>query len=199
MDEPATNLAGDVKKLQSIVQLVCSDEKTAKQHYVGFKAVLEEYQEQPQLLDAHLEGLCAPLLELLARAADYVHDVERFNAIMQTCRLLQCLVHTCGHKTIARFMPNKPPDLSRAMTILMHLRSIKASSHIDEDAQDGHWQTTCVVLRWLAVLVQIPFDLHSVQLPASMEVQNIHPADKQFVPWLISTVKGNLFLPGPAR
>lgn len=198
MDEPVANLAADVKKLESIAKDISSDSVCAKQHYVGFKTVLEEYQEQPQLLDAHLEKLCVPLLEVLAEGTECLQDEERFKAVMQTCRLLQCLVHTCGHKIIARFLPNKPPDLAKAMTILLHLRSLEASSEIDEDAQDGHWQTTCVVLMWLAVLVQIPFDLHSVKLPATM-VQHAEPGIETFVPWVVSTVKPNLCLPGPVR
>lgn len=197
MDEPVSSLAADVKKLEIITNNVCADSVSAKHFYVGFKTVLEEYLEQPQLLDAHLESLCIPLLEVIAEGAEFLHDVERFRAIMQTCRLLQCLVHTCGHKTIARFLPNKPPDLAKAMTILLHLRSLEGSNQIDEDAQDGHWQTTCVVLLWLAVLVQIPFDLHSVQLPVQIQIGG--PGTEQFVPWLVSTVKRNLFLPGPVR
>ena len=192
------NLASDVKKLETIVKGISVDSFIAKQNYVGFKTVLEEYQEQPQLLDAHLEKLCVPLLDVLAEGTECLQDEERFRAVMQTCRLLQCLVHTCVHKTISRFLPNKPPDLAKAMTILLHLRSLEASSEIDEDAQDGHWQTTCVVLMWLAVLVQIPFDLHSVRLPASM-AQSAEPGTENFVPWVVSTVKANLCLPGPVR
>jgi hypothetical protein len=197
--EHMTNIQQDVKKLRQIVQAVQCDLLCARSNVLVFKTVLEEYQEQPQLLDAHLEELSTPLLDMLAMAAEQLHDQERFGGTMHMCRMLQCLVNTCGHKTMARFFPNKPPDFQRALALLAHLQSLEARHEIDEDAQDGNWQTTCVLLLWLAVLVRIPFDLSSVRVPENLSESSEGTRTGGLVPWLIASVKMNLSLPGPVR
>lgn len=48
---------------------VAADPNRAPCHYTKFKLVLECYQEQPELLDPHLEGMFVPLTQILRQRA----------------------------------------------------------------------------------------------------------------------------------
>lgn len=189
----------EIEVLESIVDAVRRDARIARGKHMQFKTALEEYQEQPQLLDPHLEGLVEPLAARLSDSASHTDDADRFAATMQTCRLLQALVNTRGHKTIVRFFPNKPPDLGKAVALLHHMHTMTMSYEVDEDAQDGSWQTRCMVLLWLSNLVLIPFDIGTVQVVASAMGAADEDAKQPAVAWMIDTARQYLSDSGPTR
>lgn len=192
------SLKHDIPVLLEIVQEIKQDTSKARSSVASFKVILEQYQEQPQLLDAHLEGLLQPLLAVLAGSCNLLMDAEHFASVMQVCRMLQIMVHTCGRKTVSLFVPNKPTDLSKAVALLAHVHAVNGKQEIDEDAQDGHWQTVHIVLLWLSVLVLVPFDLAAIEMPA-VQAPNGRPDHSDFATWLIPSIRDNLALPGPNR
>lgn len=198
-DADGPSLEHDVPLLLGIVHEIKQEVPKARSLVATFKTVFEQYQEQPQLLDAHLEHLSQPLLAVLIASANSLTDKHHFAAVMQVCRILQIMVHTCGHKTIALFLPNKPSDLTNAVALLTHVQALEATQEIDEDAQDGHWQTMYIVLLWLSVLVLVPFDLGAIEMPPGMQVQTGHTTESTFTGWLIAAVKPHMALPGPIR
>lgn len=193
------SLEHDIPLLREVIQKINGDVGTARSHVATFKATFEQYQEQPQLLDAHLEQLLQPLLGVLIDSVDHLMDKHHFAAVMQVCRILQIMVHTCGHKTIALFLPNKPADLKNAVALLAHVKGLDATQEIDEDAQDGHWQTMYIVILWLSVLVLVPFDLGAIEMPPIILRDSDEPSNSIFATWLIASVKDHLSLPGPVR
>lgn len=192
------SLKHDIPVLLGIVREIEQETSKARSNVAPFKAIFEQYQEQPQLLDAHLEELLQPLLAVLAESSNHLMDAEHFASMMQVCRMLQIIVHTCGRKTVSLFLPNKPPDLSKAVAVLAHVHAVDAKQEIDEDSQDGHWQTVHIVLLWLSVLVLVPFDLAAIEMPA-VQAHDGRPSISDFATWLISSIRDNLALPGPNR
>jgi len=190
----------EISELHAAIARVTRDVGAARHEVAGFKAILEQYHEQPQLLDPHLEALLAPLTATLSGASAALDDDARFAAVMQACRLLQALISARGHKTILRFFPNKAPDIERALTLLQKLESLGTrGGEIDEDAQDGAWQTRAVLLLWLSGLVLIPFDFGSIAVARSafaVDEASEVPASAQ---WMIALGKQYLSDPGPAR
>jgi tubulin-specific chaperone D len=192
-------LVREIVQLQQIVQAVCDDARLARSKHLAVKTMLEEYQEQPQLLDPHLESLVTPLAVLLSEASLHLGDEQRFAATMQVCRLLQALVNTRGHKTIVRFFPNKPPDLERAVALLRHMQGMTICYEVDEDAQDGSWQTRCAILLWLSSLVLIPFDISTVQVSDAALGRGSDTQQESAVSWLIRTATSYLSDSGATR
>jgi tubulin-specific chaperone D len=198
-DKIETEITREISHLKRIVSYIASDLHAARKHVSRFKGLLEEYQEQPQLLDAHLESLSVPLMHILLKASDHVGDVEHFSSTMQVCRMIQGLVHTCGYKTISRFLPNKPPDFERALLLLAHVQTLNAESQIDEDIQSGSWQTCCVLLLWISCLVLIPFELGSIPFPTRGRGDGRDETGRTAVQWILKVVLPYLHDPGPTR
>ena len=85
--------------------------------------VLDRYQEQPSVLDAHLEAMVTPLLEAL-RAVALGHAAR--DTLPHTARVVYTLCKVRGYKTIVRFVPHDVADLEP----LVQLRgSIDAADH----------------------------------------------------------------------
>lgn len=186
----------EVKELQNIVSAVSADARAAQAQHMRFKTVLEEYQEQPQLLDPHLESLTSPLVEILTECARSLEGCGRVASTMQVCRLLQALVNTRGHKTVVRFFPNKPPDLDRALALMQRVQSMPKQHEVDEDLQDGSWQAQCIMLMWLSSLVLIPFDISTVHIAGMSDGAS---GSTSAVDWLLSTARTYLADSGPCR
>jgi hypothetical protein len=79
---------------------------------------LTKYQEQPQLLDGHLEGIVQPLAVLLRSTAlsSTAHDT---GSVQDICRLLHVLISVRGYKTVVRFFPHEASDLERVLQVGM--------------------------------------------------------------------------------
>jgi hypothetical protein len=198
-EQSHAELIRDIQKLERIVKAVCDDTQLARGEFREFKAILEQYQEQPQLLDPHLEGLVTPLATRVSEVSDSLHDEERFSAAMQICRLLQALVTVRGFKTVSRFFSHKPADVERAIKIMKHVQHAVSSQEIDEDAQDGAWQMRCIVLLWLSNLVLIPFDIATVHISDGATASPGADASATAVQCLINLTRSYLSDPGSTR
>lgn len=193
-------LLHDISYLQNIVDGVRHDPAGARGACARFKAILEEYQEQPQLLDAHLAALTSPLTAIVSDASGRVDDGAAFADAMHTCRLLHALLSTRGHKTVSRFFPNQPADFERALLVLLRARAQPSRREVDEDQQDGAWQTAYVALMWLASLAMLPFDLSSLDVSAVEQFPRERLASGGAAAELLSALaRGYLADPGPCR
>lgn len=77
---------------------------------------LTKYQEQPQLLDGHLEGIVQPLAVLLRRTA-LSSTAQDTGSVQDICRLLHVLISVRGYKTVVRFFPHEASDLERVLQV----------------------------------------------------------------------------------
>jgi len=107
-----------------------------------FKYVLDWYQEQPHLLDPHLESLLGLLVEQVReeRSAPLVHA---------TTQLMAHLFKVRGPKVVVRYLPHEVEDLERVVTLLQ-----------EQDSSDNKtWETRYILLLWLSIIVLIPFNM----------------------------------------
>jgi hypothetical protein len=77
---------------------------------------LTKYQEQPQLLDGHLEGIVQPLAVLL-RSTALSSTAQDTGSVQDICRLLHVLISVRGYKTVVRFFPHEASDLERVLQV----------------------------------------------------------------------------------
>ena len=152
-------------------------------------AAFARYQEFPQLLDAHLEAALTPLMSVVrgvareqakAQAPAQAHAQQQAAAggteayvcgaaragLRRTCVLVAAIAKVRGAKTVVRFLPREAADLEPALRLLgsCHsqeaLRAAEAEGEGDSGVGNGGlWETRCVLLLWLSILVLIPFDL----------------------------------------
>ncbi|TPX36633.1 hypothetical protein SmJEL517_g01309 [Synchytrium microbalum] len=120
--------------------------------------VLAKYQEQPHLLDPHLEEIIQPLIiQLRISIASHASSPSSNPKSNQTCmhrtfRLLSSLTKVRGYKTVIKFFTHDVSDLEPVLNFLTSL-----------DAKDPEiWETRYILLLWLSLIAMIPFDLKTV-------------------------------------
>lgn len=108
-----------------------------------FTVIMNKYQEQPHLLDAHLEWLLTLLLDIIRNEASppsLVHLSFQFLYIISKVR---------GYKTFLRLFPHEVVDVQPVLDMLVRQNP--------KDCET--WETRYMLLLWLSVTCLIPFDL----------------------------------------
>ena len=134
------HFVAEVGQLKDMVKLMDREENVDAR----MCAILERYQEQPQLLDTHIESLVTPLAETL-RSACRSDDVTE-SQIRRTCHVLYVLTKVRGFKVVIKFFPHSVADLEPCLDLLDK-----------QNAKDSEtWETRYVLLLWLSILVMVP-------------------------------------------
>eukprot|EP00742_Colponemidia_sp_Colp-10_P003876 GILJ01004127.1.p1 GENE.GILJ01004127.1~~GILJ01004127.1.p1 ORF type:complete len:1237 (-),score=209.83 GILJ01004127.1:67-3777(-) len=120
-----------------------------------FIQILEKYQEQPGLLDPHLESLLCPLMSQLRLLASRLLGVAE-KAIParyhQVFRVVYFFCKVRGYKTIVKLFPHEVADLEPTFELL------EGQDRGDHET----WETRYVLLLWMSMIALIPFDLDTV-------------------------------------
>ncbi|EFP90431.2 uncharacterized protein PGTG_16018 [Puccinia graminis f. sp. tritici CRL 75-36-700-3] len=156
--------------------------------------LLDRYQEQPYLLDPHLERMVQPIILRLRQWLEYLQqhsaefeepptDSTETLSIEQLSQKLEKLSHLLyfvvkvrGYKTIVRFFPHQVQDLSIVIStfglVLPKLDS--APSKIVETFSDALlWHFRYILLLWLSLICMIPFDLSRFDKLSTLQAQKI--------------------------
>ncbi|NXX93130.1 TBCD protein, partial [Centropus bengalensis] len=109
----------------------------------SFSGIMDKYQEQPYLLDRHLEWMMNSLLDIVRENGSpppLVHLTFKFLYIITKVR---------GYK---RFLPLFPHEVGDLQPVLVALES--------QNPKDSEtWETRYMLLLWLSMICLIPFDL----------------------------------------
>ncbi|XP_041315374.1 tubulin-specific chaperone D isoform X3 [Pyrgilauda ruficollis] len=108
-----------------------------------FIGIMDKYQEQPHLLDRHLEGMMNSLLEIVwdsGSPPQLVHLAFKFLYIITKVR---------GYKRFLPLFPHEVRDLQPVLDMLAK-----------QNPRDPEtWETRYMLLLWLSMICLIPFDL----------------------------------------
>ncbi|XP_039937370.1 tubulin-specific chaperone D isoform X2 [Hirundo rustica] len=108
-----------------------------------FVGIMDKYQEQPHLLDRHLEGMMNSLLEIVRDSGSpppLVHLAFKFLYIITKVR---------GYKRFLPLFPHEVRDLQPVLDML--------AKQNPRDTET--WETRYMLLLWLSMICLIPFDL----------------------------------------
>jgi hypothetical protein len=170
-----------------------------------FVAQIDRYQEQPQLLDAHLNDLVGPLMakaretlrawhtnlysEAQTSASVFALQIYDNPYLQKVFQIIYSLCKTRGYKVVSKFFPHEVADLEPALVALL---CQDASNHTT-------WETRYVLLLWLSILVLIPFDLRTVDsaLPSARRDTTMQP--KGIIAEIIHVCQSYLIDPGAVR
>ena len=136
------------KEAEEVVGIIKGLEQTIKdsnKHELAverFKYVLDWYQEQPHLLDPHLESLLGLLV-------DQIRGETSAPLLHATTQLMAHLFKVRGPKVVVRYLPHEVEDLEKVVTVLQ-----------EQDPTDNNsWETRYILLLWLSIIVLIPFNM----------------------------------------
>ncbi|XP_017280923.1 tubulin-specific chaperone D [Kryptolebias marmoratus] len=135
--------SSDTRTLISSLPEIHEDDRTTETAIQRFLVIMNKYQEQPHLLDPHLEWMMKMLLDLVRNESSppsLVHLSFKFLSIV-------CKVR--GYKIFMQLFPHEVSDVQPVLELM--------SRQDPNDLQT--WQTRYMLLLWLSVTCLIPFDL----------------------------------------
>nr|XP_020641570.1 tubulin-specific chaperone D [Pogona vitticeps]XP_020641571.1 tubulin-specific chaperone D [Pogona vitticeps]XP_020641572.1 tubulin-specific chaperone D [Pogona vitticeps] len=133
----------ETQELINNLKLVHEDLILQESALEKFKGIMDKYQEQPHLLDPHLESMLNSLLSIIrdeASPPSLIHLSFQFLYIISKVR---------GYKTFLRLFPHEVADVQPVLDMLVY-----------QNPKDYKtWETRYMLLLWLSVTCLIPFDL----------------------------------------
>ena len=140
--EEAEELIRLSENLPDLIQ----DKLTAESFFERLVYVLDRYQEQPGLLDPHVERLLTPCLSRLRNTPDLSPPADY---ILNSCKFIFLIAKVRGTKSILRWFPHEVTDLE---PILLAMEQ--------QDPNDfSVWEVRFALLLWLAMVCMVPFDI----------------------------------------
>lgn len=125
--------------------LVSMNEQTdVERIYDQFQYILNQYQEQPQLLDSYLSDIINKLLYYIEHGPNKNHIAGA---------LLHHIIKLRGFKVMTtRFLPHEPHHLILVLQLIE--RELK-----DKSSSENSWATLYSLLVWLGTTSMVPLDL----------------------------------------
>nr|XP_022315849.1 tubulin-specific chaperone D-like [Crassostrea virginica] len=139
----------EFKEIQELRSLIASVENTYNDQVAReascerFTFIIDQYQEQPHLIDPHLESLMMQII-------DIVRNLKFPAALKQEAyKYLYLITKMRGFKTVIRQFPHEVVDVEPVLSAI--------SAQDPKDFQT--WETRYMLLLWLSVVCMIPFDM----------------------------------------
>lgn len=114
-------------------------------------AKLNVFQEQPELLDPHLDGIISPLMKI-ARNIIAKGEFCGHPYLLKVFKIIYVLAKVRGYKTVVKFFPHTVADLEPTLNCLMAQNSKEYET----------WEVRYSLLLWISIVILIPFDLATV-------------------------------------
>ncbi|KAH8289902.1 hypothetical protein KR018_000977 [Drosophila ironensis] len=133
-----------------------------EREFEQYSQVLSRYQEQPHLLDPHLEQLLNRLLDKI-RQPD-LEAGERHGAF----KYLYIISKVRTYKVMVKFMPHELSDLEFVLDLLGQ----------QDPREFAQWETRYILLLWMSILVMNPFHMSRLDAYGSNSVGSNHVPDK---------------------
>lgn len=134
--------SAETRALINSLPETCMNIATTESAIERFVVIMDSYQEQPHLLDPHLEWMLELLLELVKSEKSpplLVHLSFNFLYIISKVR---------GYKVFMQLLPHEAADVQPVLDLLSR-----------QDPKDTEtWKTRYMLLLWLSMTCLIPFD-----------------------------------------
>ncbi|CAG9860286.1 unnamed protein product [Phyllotreta striolata] len=122
---------------------IVDSENTVERTYEKYSFILNQYIEQPHLIDSHI----TPLLE---KFIDIIRDTENSMKLKHLAfKFMFVVVNVRGYKVIMRNLPHEVSDFEPVLQLL--------ESQAPDDVET--WTTRYILLLWLSIIVMIPFHM----------------------------------------
>ncbi|XP_043272300.1 tubulin-specific chaperone D [Venturia canescens] len=147
------------KENEEVVSLIAklrkcgTESREVEKNLERYKFILSQYQDQPHLLDPHLEVILGSLISIV-KDEDATEDMKN-NAF----KYLFILMSVKRYKNIVTYLPHEVMDL------IPVLRMLEKQNPTDSET----WETRYVLLIWLSIISKIPFPLSRLEISDDIE------------------------------
>ncbi|KAK9710946.1 Tubulin folding cofactor D C terminal [Popillia japonica] len=132
-----------LEMIANLKNTITSSRSIIERAYERFLDILKQYQEQPHLLDSHIEDILSSMITIIrSQESDMKLKHEVF-------KYMYVVIKVRGYKVIVRQLPHEVADFEPVLQLLE-----------SQDAEDSDtWTTRYVLLLWLSIIVMIPFHM----------------------------------------
>ncbi|XP_056642378.1 tubulin-specific chaperone D [Diorhabda sublineata] len=131
------------KMIDNLENLVNSDTSLVERTHEKFSFILNQYIEQPHLIDSHIN-------ELLEKFINIVRNPDNSVELKHLAfKFMFVVVNVRGFKVVIRHLPHEVTDFEPVLQLL------EAQTPDDADT----WTTRYILLLWLSIIVMIPFHM----------------------------------------
>lgn len=135
--------SGETRALISSLAEVHGDTVTTESATQRFLVIMNRYQEQPHLLDPHLEWMFNMILEFIRS------EKSPPSLVHLSFKFLYIICKVRGYKIFMQLFPHEVADVQPVLDLLFR-----------QDPKDTEtWETRYMLLLWLSMTCLIPFDL----------------------------------------
>ncbi|XP_045891723.1 tubulin-specific chaperone D [Micropterus dolomieu] len=136
--------SGETRALLSSLPEVHGDMVTSEATTQKFLVIMNRYQEQPHLLDPHLEWMLNMMLEFVRS------EKSPPSLVHLSFKFLYIICKVRGYKIFMQLLPHEVADVQPVLDLLSR-----------QDPKDSEtWETRYMLLLWLSMTCLIPFDLY---------------------------------------
>lgn len=183
LDEPKPTHLYNFKEgnqIMSLIDKIPINVKVLREKEMAFQnflVIVDEYQEQPHLLDPFLFVMFEKLIQLVKENMEKGGDD---NIVHEAFVYMYSLSKMRGYKKIIQHLPHEIVDFEAVLSLLAR-----------QDPSDVYtWQTRYMLLIWLSIVCMIPFDLHKFDLTNESQENTIMNRMLHIcMPYLFSTDK----------
>uniref|UniRef100_A0A4W6FZD4 Tubulin-specific chaperone D n=1 Tax=Lates calcarifer TaxID=8187 RepID=A0A4W6FZD4_LATCA len=135
--------SSETRVLISSLPEVHGDTVTSESTTQRFLVIMNRYQEQPHLLDPHLEWMLNMIL-------DFIRSEKSPPSLVHLCfKFLYIICKVRGYKIFMQLFPHEVADVEPVLDLMSR-----------QDPKDSEtWETRYMLLLWLSMTCLIPFDL----------------------------------------
>ncbi|CAL1528267.1 unnamed protein product [Lymnaea stagnalis] len=135
--------ADEIRSLIKNLNIIWEDTIAMEMAAERFRIIIDEYQEQPHLIDPFLEEFLIALLDIGKQPS------TPRPASKQAFFYLYLITKMRGFKQVVKLLPHEVSDMDPLLTLIE-----------SQNPQDHEiWETRYVLLVWLSIVCLIPFDL----------------------------------------
>ena len=152
------NIHDEFSEVETVVNLIDNISNISDDHIAlevsdeEFLKIIDEYLEQPHLLDPHLDRLLKMLLA-------YIQDqTVKSNVRTIAFKYLYYITKVRGHKIMVRKFPHEVNDFEPILRLL------------ETAGENESWETKYMLLLWLSMICLIPFDMVLFDDPEKVEI-----------------------------
>ncbi|XP_042361024.1 tubulin-specific chaperone D isoform X2 [Plectropomus leopardus] len=136
--------SSETKALLSSLPQIDGDLVTSESATQRFLVIMNRYQEQPHLLDPHLEWMLNMILEFVRS------EKSPPSLVHLSFKFLYVICKVRGYKIFMQLFPHEVADVQPVLDLLSR-----------QDPKDSEtWETRYMLLLWLSMTCLIPFDLY---------------------------------------
>lgn len=140
--------------LGMIKNLICESDSLREweKAYERFKYIINQYKEQPHLIDPYLDEILSEIIFLIRNVAISLSTKHK------AFKYLHLITNVRGYKAVVQHLPHEVQDLEPILKLLE-----------EQDEKDTEtWETRYCLLLWLSIIVMIPF--HMTRLDSGVHI-----------------------------